>query len=71
MTALLQMQKIDIETPGARIQRMKDRAGLADKVECRWMKRRLLVVLAGSLAFAGLVSCGHASEQKASYGFDD
>jgi hypothetical protein len=33
------------------------------------MKRRLLVVLASLLAFAGPVSCGHAaSEQKVSYG---
>ena len=48
---------------------MKRRAGLADKVECRWMKGRSLVVLAGLLAFAAPVSCGHAaSEQKAAYG---
>ena len=48
---------------------MKGRAEVADKVERRWMKRRLLVVLASLFAFAGPVACGYAApEQKASYG---
>jgi hypothetical protein len=48
---------------------MKGRVGPVDKVRRRWLQRHLLVVFAGSIAFAGPVSCGHAaSEQKASYG---
>jgi signal peptidase I len=48
---------------------MKGRAGPVDKVRHRWLQRRLLVVFVGLIAFAGAVSCGHAtSKQKASYG---